>query len=198
MTDSNSPTSDVPILVLSGPSGSGKTTIVNRLIAESPVKLVKAVSATTRPPRKQEIDGEDYYFLSADEFEQKRQAGEFLECAEVFGAGYWYGTLRSELDRAKRAEGWALLEIDVQGALNVMQEYPQTVTIFLTASSEQEYEKRLRARGTDSEESILRRMETARRELNMAERYRYRVVNDDLDRAVREICEILAREQSGK
>lgn len=178
---------------MSGPSGSGKTTIVNRLIENPDVRLLKAISATTRPPRSGEIDAEDYYFLSAEEFERRKQNGEFLEFAEVFGAGYWYGTLRSELNRAADNQAWALLEIDVQGALNVMGEYPDAVTVFLTTSTPAEYERRLRSRGTESEEVIQRRLATAASELELAESYKHIVVNDDLDRAVREILDILAK-----
>ncbi len=184
---------DIRVLVLSGPSGSGKSTIVDRLVAEAPVKLVKVVSATTRPPRLGEVDGRDYYFLSPDEFQQKRVADEFIECEEVHGNGNWYGTLRSELERAQHAGAWALLEIDVKGALSIIREYPEAVSIFLRTSSEAEYEQRLRNRGTESEESIQRRLETARRELQQATHYKHIVVNDDLDRAVAEICHILAQ-----
>lgn len=185
---------DARIVVLSGPSGSGKSTIVNRLIERAPVKLTKAVSATTRPPRAGEVDGEDYYFLNPSEFEKKRASGEFVECAEVFGAGYWYGTLKSELERIAATGGWALLEIDVQGALDVMQKYPEAVTIFLTAASERDYEQRLRRRGTESESTIQQRLHTAREELKMVDRYKHCVVNDDLDRAVEEISNILLSE----
>src|SRR5215471_15669397 len=111
-------------VVLSGPSGSGKTTIVERLLERSPVKLVKSISATTRKPRKNEVDGKNYYFLTAKEFEERQARGEFLECAEVHGTGNWYGTLKTEVERARRLGGWALLEIDVQGALQIMQQYP--------------------------------------------------------------------------
>lgn len=183
------------VVVLSGPAGSGKTTIVDRLQAESPVPLQKAISATTRAPRKHEVDGEHYFFLSQEEFARRRERGEFLECAEVHGSGNWYGTLRSELERARRAGAWAFLEIDVQGALNVMREFPEAVTIFLKTPSAAEYEKRLRNRGTESEEVIQRRLETARTELQSADRYKYQVVNDELDRAVKEICQILASEK---
>jgi len=183
------------VVVLSGPSGSGKSTIVDRLIEAAPVKLIEAVSATTRPPRAGEVDGTDYYFLSPDEFETRRAQGEFLECAEVHGAGHWYGTLRSEIDRIRQSGAWALLEIDVQGALAVMRAFPQAVTIFLTTPSEVEYEQRLRHRGTESEKAIRRRLTTAREELTFADRYRYRVVNDDLDRAVQEISDILISER---
>lgn len=183
---------DMQFVVLSGPSGSGKTTIVERLLELSPVKLVKSVSATTRPPRKNEKEGENYYFLSHEEFAARRRRGEFLECAEVHATGNWYGTLKAEVERARHAGGWALLEIDVQGAMTVLEKYPQALTIFLTTSSEADYEARLKSRGTDSEEVIRQRLETCRDELKYAPRYRHRVVNDNLDRAVREIVQIIA------
>lgn len=184
--------SEMQFVVLSGPSGSGKTTIVERLLASSPVKLVKSVSATTRAPRKHEVEGENYYFLTPEEFAARRSRGEFLECAEVHGTGNWYGTLQSEVRRARELGGWALLEIDVQGALQIMQRYPRALTIFLRTSSEGEYEKRLRGRGTEAEEVIQRRLANARNELQHAPEYRYQVVNDDLDRAVREIVHIIS------
>ncbi|HLJ10367.1 MAG TPA: guanylate kinase [Planctomycetaceae bacterium] len=184
--------SDMQFVVLSGPSGSGKTTIVERLLERSPVRLVKAVSATTRPPRKNEIDGRNYYFLTPEEFAERKQRGDFLECAEVHGNGNWYGTLKSEVERARKLGGWALLEIDVQGALQIMQSYPGALTIFLRTSSEAEYERRLRGRGTDADEVIERRLANARSELKRAPEYRYQVINDDLDRAVAEIVNIIS------
>ena len=179
------------ILVLSGPSGSGKTTIVDRLINESSVELVKAISATTRPPRNGEGHGEAYYFLTKDEFLQRKERGEFLETAEVFGAGYWYGTLKSEIQRAKDKNGWAFLEIDVEGALKVVEHYPNALTIFLKPPSIEVCEQRLRNRATDSEETIQRRLKKVHEELALADRYRYQVVNDELDRAVNEIKSII-------
>lgn len=192
MSGSNaSELAEVPLVVLSGPSGSGKTTIVDRLLHEAPVPLYKAVSATTRPARSGEVDGQAYYFLTPEEFERRRREGEFIECAEVHGSGYWYGTLRSEVARAREAGAWALLEIDVEGALAVMRQFPRAVSIFLKSSSEAEYERRLRRRGTESEEAIARRLNTARKELQFADCYAYQVINDDLDEAVHRICEIL-------
>ena len=188
----NSEFSEMQFVVLSGPSGSGKTTIVERLIGESPVKLVKSVSATTRPPRKNERHGQEYYFLSHDEFRERQERGEFLESAEVHGTGNWYGTLKSEVERARQLGGWSLLEIDVQGAQQIIDKFPEALTIFLRTSSTEEYERRLRGRGTDSETVIERRLANARKELEYAQRYRHQVVNDNLDRAVQEIIAIIS------
>jgi len=196
MSDSGNQSKTSPIVVLSGPSGSGKTTVVERLVRESPVPLIKAVSATTRPPRTGEVDGDSYYFLAEDEFRRKLDKDEFLEHAEVFSSGFLYGTLRSELDRAWATPAWAFLEIDVQGAMRVMQQYPGAVTIFLKTPSSEEFERRLRARGTETEEVIQRRLATSARELEFSSRYRHVVVNDELDRAVYEICEILKSEET--
>ena len=184
-------TSLFQVVVLSGPSGSGKTTIVERLIREAPIKLVKCVSATTRPPRPGEVHGDAYYFLLSEEFAARRARDEFLETAEVFGAGYWYGTLKSEIDRARLEGGWAFLEIDVQGALRVMEVYPEALTIFLEPPSLEVCEQRLRMRGTDSEATIQKRLKRVHEELRLAHRYCHRVVNDDLDQAVAAIHRIL-------
>lgn len=183
------------IVVLSGPSGSGKTTLVRELVARAEVKLVKSVSATTRPPRPTEIHGDDYWFLTDADFREKLEHNEFLEHAEVFSSGFLYGTLKTELDRAWEQNGWAFLEIDVQGALKVMQQYPNAVTIFLQTPSRAEFERRLRTRGTESEVVIQRRLATAERELQLADRYKYVVVNDLLETAVSEICAILKAEE---
>ena len=187
-------TNSAHIVVLSGPSGSGKTTVVERLLVESPVALRMSVSATTRPPRPNEVDGVHYYFLSREEFERRLAAGEFLEHAEVHRSGYLYGTLHSEIDLAHSLGKWPLLEVDVEGARSIMQKYPDALSIFLTASSLAEFEKRLRMRGTETEEVIQKRLRTAENELTLAGCYRFRVVNDDLVRAVNEICEILSRQ----
>ncbi len=184
------------VVVISGPSGAGKTTLVERVIRESPVKLIKSISATTRLARAGEVDGEAYYFLSPQEFAERKSRGEFLETAEVFGAGLWYGTLKSEVERARQAGGWSLLEIDVQGALHVMELYPDALTIFLKPPSLEILEQRLNARNTDAPAVIERRLKKAREELQYVDRYRHHVINDDLDRAVGEVVEILAKERA--
>ncbi len=184
------------VVVLSGPSGSGKSTIVQQLVKECPVPLRLSVSATTRAPRPGEVDGEHYHFLSLVEFEAKQKNGEFLECAEVHRTGNWYGTLWSEVDVAQTLGKWSLLEIDVEGAQSVMRMYPTAVTIFVTLPSLDEYERRLRSRGTESEEVLQRRLQTAREELKLAGCYRFQVVNDNLDQTVQEICQILSDQEA--
>lgn len=182
------------VVVLSGPSGSGKTTVVERLLDAAPLRLVKSISATTRAPRNGEVEGESYYFLSPQEFAERKSRGEFLETAEVFGAGYWYGTLKSEVDRAQQLGGWSFLEIDVQGALRVMELYPDVVTIFLHPPSMEECERRLRSRASESEEAVQKRLRQVQEEIGQSGRYRYQVINDRLDDTIAEISRILRRE----
>jgi guanylate kinase len=182
------------LVVLSGPSGVGKSTIVRRVLERFPDRLRLSVSATTREPRPGEREGVDYHFLSPDEFTRRRQAGDFLECFEVFGRGHWYGTLRSEVTPSGQGPKWVILDIDVDGAAKVRRLAPKILSIFLHPGSEGELERRLRARGTESEEAIERRLEVARRELACADEYQYVVTNDSLDEAVEKICEILEHE----
>jgi len=181
------------VVILSGPSGAGKSTVVRRLLQCSPVPLRLSVSATTRSPRPGERAGLDYHFLSQEEFARRRQAGEFLESKEVFGRGDWYGTLRSEVTTGHAEGKWVLLEIDVQGALSVLEQVPDAMTIFLHPGSLAELERRLRTRGTESPESLARRLEVARGELEFVHRYQFEVINDTVERAVEEICQILSR-----
>jgi guanylate kinase len=179
------------LVVVSGPSGAGKTSVMRRVYQACAVPLVRSVSATTRPPRDDETDGVDYHFVSHEEFQLLRQRGEFLECFEVFTQGYWYGTLKSEVSTGLSAGKWVVLEIDVQGAQAVVQWFPDAVTIFLRPSTRAELERRLRGRGTETEEAMERRLAEADHELALAERYQYQVINDDMDQAVRDVCRIL-------
>ena len=180
-----------PLIILSGPAGAGKSTVIRRLLAESGLPLRLSVSATTRPPRPGEKEGVDYYFWTRERFVQQVAAGAFLEWAEVHGSNL-YGTLRSEVD-GYRAKGLGvLLDIDVKGAEQVRRSSPDNVSIFLRAPSWEVYEQRLRKRHTESEESIARRLVTARAELARQGEYDHVVVNDDLAAAVARLRGLIA------
>jgi guanylate kinase len=184
------------VVVVSGPSGAGKTTVMREVFRRSTLPLVPSVSATTRPPRPGEVDGVDYHFLTPEEFHRRRQRGEFLECFEVFGRGHWYGTLQSQVDRGLAAGKWVVLEIDVQGAMQVMEKFPDAISIFIRPSTLEALGERLRHRGTETEEAISSRLARAEYEMRFAPRYRYQVINDDLQRAVEEVCHILEKENN--
>jgi guanylate kinase len=186
------------LVIISGPSGVGKTTVRKRLLAECPLPLVRSVSATTRPPRDSERDGVDYHFLSPEDFQRRRERGDFLECMEVFGRGHWYGTLVSEVSSGLAAGKWVILEIDVEGAMKVLEHAPKAVTIFLHPGSMDELERRLRGRGTETEEAIQRRLAIAQHELSYADRYAHVVHNRTVDQTVQDICQILTRIHKGE
>jgi guanylate kinase len=182
-------TMDAPLFILSGPSGSGKSTVLRLALADSQPPLRLSVSATTRKPRPGEKDGVQYHFWTRQHFEEAIHQGVFLEHAEVFGN--LYGTPRSEVEPYRAAGTGVVLDIDVQGAGQVRQKYPEVVTIFLRTSSLATYEKRLRERHTETEEVIQRRLLGARRELERSGEYQYQVINDDLDAAVTELRSIV-------
>ncbi len=174
------------VLIVSGPSGSGKSTLVQKIL-DLPGTMF-SISCTTRPPRPTENPGKWYDFVSEAEFDRRARQGDFLECARVFGK-HWYGTPRKWLDEARSKGLDLVLEIDVQGAKQVKQKMPEAVAIFIVPPSRQELERRIRARGQDSEEEIARRLERARQEMQHYADYDFIVVNDDLERAG---CEVQA------
>lgn len=179
-------------VVVAGPSGAGKTTLCRRLTAcREDVRF--AVSATTRRPRAGEVDGVDYRFVPREEFERMRAAGELLEWAEVHGE--MYGTPRSDLEEARAAGAYLLLDIDVQGARSVRRAEPEAVAVFLLPPTGERIVGRLRGRGSEGEEAVRGRLQTARRELLSIEEFDYIVVNDDLDEATRALEAILAAER---
>ncbi len=172
------------VFIVSGPSGSGKSTLVQKLLQLPGTML--SVSATTRSARKTESDGKWYNFVSQAEFQQMIERGEFLEYAQVFGKN-WYGTPRRWLDEAVAQQKDLVLEIDVQGALQVKKKLPDAIAIFVLAPSREDVEKRIRDRGQDSEDEICRRLERARQEMLTYGSYDYAVINEDLDRAGAEV-----------
>ncbi len=172
------------VFVVSGPSGSGKSTLVQKLL-ELPGTMF-SISCTTRPPRATETPGKWYDFVSEGEFERMVREGAFLEYARVFGR-HSYGTPRKWLEVARKLGQDLVLEIDVQGAAQIRQKVPGAVSIFILPPSRQELERRIRERGQDSAEAIARRLRQSRLEMESFSLYDFIVVNDDLERAGREV-----------
>jgi len=180
----------LPVFVVTGTSGAGKGTLERALLKRIP-DLELAVSATTRHRRGAEENGREYWFISQDEFDQKLQAGEFLEYVE-FPWGQRSGTLRSEIARITEAGKIPLLDLEPQGALDVKNTVPGAVTIFVEAPSFEENERRLRERATESEGEIDERLELAREQLRQAGEFDYLIVNDDFERALAELAGIVS------
>ena len=180
------------VFIVSGPSGSGKTTVVDDLLAALP-GMIFSVSYTTRAPREGEQNGREYFFVSREEFEAMKARGEFLEQAMVYAD--FYGTHRSALEEAARQGKDLLLDIDVQGALQVKKKHPAAIAIMILPPSAQELEKRLRARGLDTAERIARRLKTARWEVGNYPHYDYVVINRDREQARALVRAIVAAEQ---
>lgn len=175
------------LLILSGPSGVGKDTVIDAWHAADP-RVARVISYTTRPPREKEVDGIDYHFVSRERFEALALDGAFLEHKEVYGN--YYATPLHDLE-AMLAEGKiAVLKIDVQGALTVMDLRPEATTIFLYPPDLEELERRIRARGTDDPVAIERRLATAREEIALAIRYQHQIVNDSVESVVAQLLEI--------
>ena len=180
------------LLVISGPSGTGKGTLIERLMKEDPT-LVFSVSATTRAPRPGEIDGVHYHFVTNERYDQLVAENAFVEYANVHGNRY--GTLRSEVyERLERGEN-VVLDIDVQGALNVIASEKEKVSIFILPPSMQELRSRLTGRGTETEEAVERRLHNAVWEISHKHNYQYKVINDDLESCLHTLQAIIEAEK---
>jgi guanylate kinase len=175
-------------IILSSPSGGGKTTIAKRLL-EVRDDLGYSVSCTTRAPREGEVEGRDYYFRSRDQFEAGRKAGEFAESAEVHG--HLYGTLRSEVDKVLKSGRHVVMDIDVQGTRQFKEVFPDSVLIFILPPSADVLIDRLKARKTESDESLIRRLRSAKQEMKAVDLYPYLVVNDEVESAVKAVSRII-------
>lgn len=176
------------LFVVSAPSGAGKTSLVNALIESLPDASV-AISHTTRPCRRDELDGVNYYFVDKDEFERIRDADGFLESATVFDN--LYGTSRAEVDRINATGRHVILEIDWQGAQQIRQAFPDVTTVFILPPSLTSLKGRLQARAQDDEQTISRRMEAAISEISHFDEFDFIVVNDDFDTALEDLTRIV-------
>jgi guanylate kinase len=183
------------VFIISAPSGSGKSTLVQRLMQVDP-ELDFSTSVTTRPPRKGDVDGQSYSFITTEEFFRLRDSGELLEWAEVFGN--YYGTARSTLERARECGRDLILDIDVQGAGQLKRKLPDAVTIFILPPSREVLESRLRNRSSDPDEVIARRLRDASREVRNYESYDYVLVNDRLEESFETLRSIVRAERCRK
>ena len=180
------------IIIITAPSGAGKTSITRHLLARYPA-LAFSVSAATRQPRDYEVEGRDYYFLSADEFKKRIQQNDFIEWEMVY-EGKYYGTLRHELQRIWDQDRVPLLDIDVKGAIHVMQQFPETaLTIFIEPPSVEELRRRLESRGTETPESLQARLNKASYEISFKEHFHEVIINDDLAAACTRAGDIIER-----
>lgn len=178
-----------PLVIISGPSGSGKSTLVKELLNDKTLSLEGATSVTTRKKRPFEVDGVDYFFWDKEIFQKEVANGSFLEWAEVYGN--YYGTLISEVD-ARRMRGiGVVLEIDVQGANQIRKTGAISKSIFVVPPDMKACEARLRARGTETEETLAKRLASAKQEMDQAAEYDFKVVNDDLEIAVVKIKDFI-------
>ena len=179
------------LILVSGASGTGKGTVCKKLLSEMP-EMYYSISATTRQPRDGETDGVEYFFITVDDFKKKIAEGKFLEYAEVYGN--FYGTPLYKIEENLNSGRNVLLEIDTQGALKVMEKIPEGVFIFLLPPSLEELYSRIKKRGTEDEETLKRRFDAAKSEIEVGKKYQYAVVNDTVDAAVDKIKSIITAE----
>lgn len=179
-------------MVISGPAGAGKGTVVSRLTEDDSIRL--SISATTRAPRGAERDGVEYHFLTKERFEELIEQDGFLEYAQY--VGNYYGSPKAPVEKWLGEGKDVILEIEVQGCGKIKAKRPDCVSIFIKPPSLEELERRLRGRGTETEENIIKRLARAREELPLAENYDYVVINDDIDRCADEIREIIRSEKA--
>ncbi len=178
------------LVIISGPAGTGKSSVINELFRRRD-KLFFSVSATTRAPRKGEVPGESYHFITREKFDEMLAKDEFLEHATYVSNSY--GSPRAPVEE-KLAEGYdVIMDIEVQGAKQVKEKMPEAITVFLAPPSFEELERRLRGRSTETEETIVKRLQQAQRELPELRRYDYTVVNDQVDRAAGELLTIIEK-----
>ncbi len=178
-----------PLIILSGASGAGKTTILEKVLTQKAFPLRSAIGVTTRAPRPGETDGKSYHFWSKQKFEDAVKNNEFIEHAEVHGN--FYGTLKSEVDSFRAAGTGVVLVIDVQGAQDVRKQYPESVGIFVKPPDFATIEKRLRARGTETEANIQKRLANAKEELSHENEYDHTVINDQIDDATNDLSTLI-------
>ncbi len=180
------------LYVFTGPSGTGKGTILGQVL-ERDKNVFLSVSATTRAPRGEEQDGVHYYFLTHEAFKEKIKQGAFLEYAQY--VGNYYGTLEAPVDQQLAQGRDVVLEIEVQGAMQIHNKRPDAVMVFVAPPSMDELERRLRGRGTESDEKVQGRLQTARQEMGFANRFDYIITNDRLENAVADLLAVLAAER---
>lgn len=186
------------LFILSGPSGVGKGSLRKEIMKQNDLNLYYSISMTTRTQREGEVEGSDYYFVTRKEFEKQIRAKNFLECAEF--VGNYYGTPKDKVEAIRNSGQHVLMEIDTNGVSQVLEKCkndPKVVTFFILPPSIEELENRIRGRRTESEESIQSRLTKAQVELTRQYNYKYRIVNDDLEKAAQEIKDIMRREIHG-
>ena len=183
-------------IITSAPSGSGKTTIC-KYLQKLDSSINFSVSCTTRQKRANEVEGKDYFFITNEEFEKKINDAKFIEWEQIHG-NFYYGTLKSTLEKAINEDKRILLELDVKGAMSLKKLYPnKSLSIFIEPPSVEVLKLRLEKRGTDNDERIIKRLERLESELSYKSNFDYHVINDDLDQAVNEIMKIIKNESKG-